>query len=104
MPYVVTTFVGSTAGGAAPPSTIVRNTDGSIRASAVGTSDTCVAPTPSTSTGSNAGSTVREVPITIARVTTLSPPTWDSGRQASQWSSWVTSRRVHVAAADARTA
>ena len=82
----------------------MRNTAGSIRRSAVGTSDTWVAPTPSTSTGSNDGSTVSDVPMTIARVTTLSPPTWDSGRQASQWSSWVTSSRAHVATADARTA
>ena len=40
----------------------------------------------STAPASKPGSTVSGVPVTIARVTTDSPPTWARGRQASQWS------------------
>ena len=84
MPYVVTVFGGRSAGGRLPPSTIVRKIDGSIRRSAVATSETRFAPLFVTVSASKPGSTVNRVPVCSARVTTDSPPTWDSGRQASQ--------------------
>ena len=71
-----------------------------MRRSAVATSDTSVAPAAAasaTASASNPGSTVRAVPVARARVTTESPPTWESGRQASQWSSAPTPRRLLVA-------
>ena len=54
-----------------------------------------------TASGSNPGSTVSDVPMTIALVTTASPPTWATGRHASQWSSWVTPSRALDATAEA---
>ncbi len=104
MPYVVTVLAGRSAGGRPPPSTIVRNAVGSMRPSAVETSDTSVAPLLMTASASKPGWTVSGVPACRLRVTTDSPPTCDSGRQASQWSSSRTSSRALVAAADAATA
>ena len=63
-------------------------TAGSIRRSAVATSETCVAspsrPSRSITSASNPGSTVRGVSVSSARVTTESPPTCARGRQANQ--------------------
>src|SRR5438477_12982737 len=84
MPYVVTTLAGSCSGGAAPPRTMMRNNAESIRLSAVATNETSVAPADSTASTSKPGSTVTGVPVTSARVTTDNPPTWASGKQASQ--------------------
>ena len=81
------TLAGRSAGGACPPTRIVRNAAGSMRASAVGTSDVRVHPSAAaraTASASNASCTVHGVPVTSERVTTDSPPTWESGRQASQ--------------------
>jgi hypothetical protein len=60
---------------------------GSMRASAVGTSDVRVHPSAAarvTASASKASCDVRGVPVSSARVTTDRPPTWASGRQASQ--------------------
>ena len=103
------TLAGRSGGGACPPTRIVRNADGSMRASAVGTSDVRVQPVgrgrASTAAASKPSCTVHGVPVTSDRVTTDSPPTWASGRQASQRSaSGSTSSRALVARADASTA
>ena len=58
-----------------------------MRASAVGTSDVRVHPAAAasaTASASKRSCTVRGVPVARARVTTERPPTWASGRQASQ--------------------
>jgi hypothetical protein len=74
----------------------------------VGTSETRVAPPRaqrSTAAGSNAGRTSQGAPVTSARVTTDSPPTWESGRHASQRSVLGSTPTLSlVAIADARTA
>ena len=73
-------------------------------ASVVATRLTSVADEAATAAGSKRGSTVSRVPVSSARVTTASPPTCDSGRQASQWSSPVTPSRALDASAEAATA
>src|SRR5918995_1180711 len=91
-----------------PPSTTVRKTDGSTRPRTLGTSDTRVHPAAAaaaTAAGSNPSCTVRGVPVSSARVTTARPPTWASGRQASQRSvAGSTPSRADEARADAATA
>ena len=82
---------------------------GSSRRRAAGTNERCVAfsarPSASTASASKPGRTVRRVPVTRARVTTDSPPTWARGRQASQaWRAGSTPSRSEVASADARRA
>src|SRR5581483_2309268 len=108
MPYVVTTFVGREGGGAAPPSTIVRNSAASIRRNAVATSDTSVAPSRaavSTAPASKPSCTTNGVDVYSARVTTPSPPTCASGMHANHVSlSGSTYSRSLVANADAATA
>ena len=83
---------------------MARKRVGSIRRSAVATRLTSVAGEDCTAAGSKLGSTVSGVPVSSARVTTARPPTWESGRQASQWSSLVTANRSLDARADAATA
>ena len=82
---------GSSSGGREPPSTICRNDAGSIRRSAVGTSDTSVAPRRGRCRRPTQRRTRRARPAECrspaARVTTDKPPTCDSGRQASHTSS-----------------
>ena len=75
-----------------------------MRASAVATSETSVAPLAMTAAGSKPGCTVSAVPDRIALTTTESPPMWASGRHASQWSSSLTPRRAFVAADEASRA
>ncbi len=78
---------GRSGGGACPPTRIVRKAYGSMRASATGTSEVSVAPSAAaaaTAAGSKRACAVRGVPVSSARVTTASPPTCASGRQASQ--------------------
>src|SRR4051812_49172931 len=105
MPYVVTTLSGRDDGGVDPPSTMTRQRDGSIRRSAVVTSETSVAGDPATASASKPGSIDNRVPVTSDRVTTDRPPTWASGRQASHSSvSGSTSNRRLVATAEASTA
>src|SRR5690606_32828800 len=59
----------------------------------------------STAPASKPSCTVRGVPVSSARVTTERPPTWASGRQASQRSApGSTPRRALVARAEAATA
>ncbi len=84
-------------------------TAGSMRPSAVVTSDTWVArperPAASTASASKPGMTTSGVAVTSARVTTASPPMWARGRQASHvWRPGSTPKRRDVARADASTA
>src|ERR671910_2839665 len=91
-----------------PPRRTVRKTDGSTRPSRLGTSDTRVHPAAAaaaTAAGSNPSCRVRGVPVSRAREITARPPTWASGRQASQRSApGSTPSRAVEAWADAATA
>ena len=91
IPYDFTAFGGGVAGIAEPPRRMRRHAltaCGPIvasRSSAAGTSEMSVDPSrlaKTTVSTSKAGSTVRPVPVSSARVTTDSPPTWANGRQA----------------------
>ena len=96
-------LAGRSAGGRLPPRTMILKTDGSMRASAVGTSETRVAPSRAaamTAVASKPGSTVTGTPAANALVMTENPPMCDSGRHASQWSVVVTFSRALVARAD----
>ena len=93
MPYVRTALGGSDGGMAEPPSSTTRQAATAwgpsrlSRSRAAGTSDTNVAPrraAETTASSSKPGRTVSGVPVTMARVTTDSPPTWANGRQLSQ--------------------
>ena len=78
MPYVVTVLAGLSAGGLAPPRTMVRYRVGSTRCSAVDTSETKVAPSCADwlyASIENCGAVTTDVPITRERSTTDSPPT-----------------------------
>ena len=84
-------------------------TEGSRRCSAVATSETWDTrperPASSTASASKPGRTTTGVPVTIARVTTASPPMCASGKQAIHTCrAGSTPSRAEVASAEAATA
>ncbi len=109
MPYVETTFGGSTLGALLPPSRTQVKTEGSILPNAVATSATWLTrpdrPAASTASASNPGIATSGVSVTIDRVTTESPPMCARGRQASHaCRAGSTPSRAEVAQADDATA
>ena len=106
MPYVVTTLAGRSCGGRAPPSTTVRNAGGvdagQRRRHQRHQVRTVVGGHRHRVGGSKRVLHRQPAAACNARVTTDSPPTWASGRQAIQWSSPAQPRRAVVAAAEAR--